>query len=79
MVDAYLYFMTGYSQLQLARAAARPMVASCTNFHTSVARQDIDQAAKYIGAGAATVGVAGSGAFVSLSLCNPFQTTLAVF
>lgn len=31
-------------------------------FQTSVARRDIDQAAKYIGAGAATVGVAGSGA-----------------
>jgi len=31
-------------------------------FQTGVARRDIDQAAKYIGAGAATVGVAGSGA-----------------
>jgi len=30
-------------------------------FQTSCHRQDIDQAAKYIGAGAATVGVAGSG------------------
>uniref|UniRef100_A0A0N5AAB9 ATPase protein 9 n=1 Tax=Syphacia muris TaxID=451379 RepID=A0A0N5AAB9_9BILA len=30
--------------------------------HTSLVRQDIDTAAKYIGAGAATVGVAGSGA-----------------
>jgi len=30
--------------------------------HTSAIRRDIDQAAKYIGAGAATVGVAGSGA-----------------
>merc|ERR1711944_297564 len=29
---------------------------------TSAARQDIDQAAKYIGAGAATVGAAGPGA-----------------
>lgn len=29
--------------------------------HTSTACRDIDQAAKYIGAGAATVGVAGSG------------------
>ncbi|KAF8357298.1 hypothetical protein PRIPAC_92293 [Pristionchus pacificus] len=36
-------------------AAARAM-------STSVARRDIDSAAKYIGAGAATVGVAGSGA-----------------
>ncbi|KAI0223583.1 ATP synthase F(0) complex subunit C2, mitochondrial [Lamellibrachia satsuma] len=31
-------------------------------FQTSVTQRDIDQAAKYIGAGAATVGVAGSGA-----------------
>jgi len=31
-------------------------------FQTSAMRKDIDQAAKYIGAGAATVGVAGSGA-----------------
>ncbi|KAI6206228.1 ATPase protein 9 [Aphelenchoides besseyi] len=30
--------------------------------HLSAPRQDIDSAAKYIGAGAATVGVAGSGA-----------------
>jgi len=29
--------------------------------HTSTICRDIDQAAKYIGAGAATVGVAGSG------------------
>lgn len=32
------------------------------NFQTSVVQRDIDQAARYIGAGAATVGVAGSGA-----------------
>lgn len=30
-------------------------------FQTSATQRDIDQAAKYIGAGAATVGVAGSG------------------
>ncbi|KAI3378419.1 hypothetical protein SNEBB_006515 [Seison nebaliae] len=34
------------------------------NFHTSLVKQDIDSAAKYIGAGAATVGVAGAGAGV---------------
>ena len=34
----------------------------CKSLHTSVIRRDIDQAAKYIGAGAATIGVAGSGA-----------------
>lgn len=37
----------------------RPQVA---RLHTSAIRRDIDQAAKYIGAGAATAGVAGSGA-----------------
>merc|ERR1712170_277569 len=31
-------------------------------FQTSAVQRDIDQAAKYIGAGAATVGVAGAGA-----------------
>jgi F-type H+-transporting ATPase subunit c len=31
-------------------------------FQTSATRQDIDQAAKYIGAGAATIGAGGSGA-----------------
>lgn len=31
-------------------------------FQTSAVQKDIDQAAKYIGAGAATVGVAGAGA-----------------
>lgn len=32
------------------------------SLQTSAVRNDIDQAAKYIGAGAATVGVAGAGA-----------------
>jgi len=40
--------------------AARP--ASWALLSTSSQRQDIDSAAKFIGAGAATVGVAGSGA-----------------
>lgn len=43
-----------------------PSVTSLLNqvrsFQTSTTQRDIDQAAKYIGAGAATVGVAGSGA-----------------
>ncbi|CAH8542444.1 unnamed protein product [Schistosoma rodhaini] len=43
-----------------------PAAVSCifptSQFHTSSIRKDIDQAAKYIGAGAATVGCAGSGA-----------------
>lgn len=35
---------------------------SVRSFQTSLVRKDIDSAAKFIGAGAATVGVAGSGA-----------------
>jgi len=47
--------------------AQRPAQAEVTmtpfrSLHVSTAMRDIDQAAKYIGAGAATVGVAGSGA-----------------
>lgn len=58
-----------------ALVAARPVVSRAMlsnlpklssipakNIHTSIVRRDIDQAAKYIGAGAATIGVAGSGA-----------------
>ncbi|XP_067941661.1 uncharacterized protein [Watersipora subatra] len=54
----------------VARTASRPMVVSTANFHTSPLRQDIDQAAKYIGAGAATVGVAGSGAGIGTVFGN---------
>ncbi|XP_035581981.1 ATP synthase F(0) complex subunit C2, mitochondrial-like [Zalophus californianus] len=46
-------------------AAPRPLAASRIpnrSFHTSTISRDIDTAAKFIGAGAATVGVAGSGA-----------------
>jgi len=49
-------------------AAVRPAAVACTqlpalrSLQTSAQRRDIDQAAKYIGAGAATVGAAGSGA-----------------
>ncbi|CAC5382084.1 ATPeF0C [Mytilus coruscus] len=39
-----------------------PIINQIRNFQTSASRKDIDQAAKYIGAGAATVGAAGSGA-----------------
>merc|ERR1712172_316795 len=40
----------------------RPATVQATNLiHTSAAKQDIDSAAKFIGAGAATVGVAGAG------------------
>merc|ERR1711971_771931 len=40
----------------------RPATVQATNLIHTVAKQDIDSAAKFIGAGAATVGVAGSGA-----------------
>lgn len=34
------------------------------NIHTSIIRPDIDTAARFIGAGIATVGVSGSGSFL---------------
>merc|ERR1719293_168532 len=51
----------------MIRLAQRPALYASqlvprTALHSSAARKDIDQAAKYIGAGAATVGAAGSGA-----------------
>ena len=50
----------------VARAAIGAESALATRcLHTTVARKDIDSAAKYIGAGAATVGVAGSVSFTS--------------
>ena len=46
-----------------AMRSVRPASAQATSLlHTSAPKQDIDSAAKFIGAGAATVGVAGSGA-----------------
>jgi len=39
-----------------------PYTGQSSSLHTSPASRDIEQAAKFIGAGAATVGVAGSGA-----------------
>merc|ERR1711874_287279 len=65
----------------------RPATVQATNLiHTSAAKQDIDSAAKFIGAGAATVGVAGSGAgigsvFGSLIIGyarNPFSQAAAL-
>ncbi|KAL6048704.1 hypothetical protein STEG23_004577 [Scotinomys teguina] len=48
----------------------RPLTALIPNrsFQTSVVSRDIDTAAKFIGAGAATVGVAGSGAGIGTVL-----------
>jgi F-type H+-transporting ATPase subunit c len=50
--------------LLFSRAPAyKPVVAvASSQLHTTPIKRDIDSAAKYIGAGAATVGVAGSGA-----------------
>jgi len=56
-----------YSGLSAAPFQASPSALSVLGMRirqlqTSAVQRDIDQAAKYIGAGAATVGVAGSGA-----------------
>ena len=47
--------------MQAAWSSA-PACVQARAIQTSAARKDIDSAAKFIGAGAATVGVAGSGA-----------------
>ena len=47
---------------QPACASATSLLPLVRNFQTSAVSRDIDSAAKFIGAGAATVGVAGSGA-----------------
>ncbi|XP_059167433.1 ATP synthase lipid-binding protein, mitochondrial-like [Physella acuta] len=59
--------LSGYSGVSALNLAAKsPSFSSLVNqirsFQTSAVQKDIDQAARYIGAGAATVGVAGSGA-----------------
>merc|ERR1712156_1395091 len=54
-----LAFRPASSAFLIQPASAAPVSQS---LHTTVARKDIDSAAKFIGAGAATVGVAGSGA-----------------
>ena len=49
-------------QLPVLTSASTIIVPSHRTITTSTIRHDIDSAAKYIGAGAATVGVAGAGA-----------------
>lgn len=49
-------------QLPALSMASSWMVPTQRTMTTSAVRRDIDSAAKYIGAGAATVGVAGAGA-----------------
>jgi len=51
-----------YSSLPSQTQLANIISTQLRQFQTSAVQRDIDQAAKYIGAGAATVGVAGSGA-----------------
>jgi len=54
---------TGLSGAPRPASSALAMLgAQIRQLQTSAVQRDIDQAAKYIGAGAATVGVAGSGA-----------------
>jgi len=54
---------TGLSGLNLtSRPSQTQVLQVLRTFQTSATQRDIDQAAKYIGAGAATVGAAGSGA-----------------
>merc|ERR1711909_104807 len=65
---------------QGSKAVLRPLACTMTaqdvrTIQTSVVKRDIDQAARYIGAGAATVGVAGSGAGIGSifgSMCIAF-------
>ena len=46
----------------VAMRLSQPSVVAVRSLQTTSANRDIDSAAKFIGAGAATVGVAGSGA-----------------
>uniref|UniRef100_A0A0B7A6S0 ATPase protein 9 n=1 Tax=Arion vulgaris TaxID=1028688 RepID=A0A0B7A6S0_9EUPU len=58
--------ISSYSGISALSLMSKPnqisLLSQIRTFQTSAVKQDIDQAAKYIGAGAATVGVAGSGA-----------------
>jgi len=51
-----------FSPINFSSPSVSSLLNQIRSFQTSTAQRDIDQAAKYIGAGAATVGVAGSGA-----------------
>lgn len=60
-VKIYLIFV--YLQSNVAVMPQSPLTqVALRSFQTSAVSRDIDTAAKFIGAGAATVGVAGSGA-----------------
>jgi F-type H+-transporting ATPase subunit c len=64
MPNVSLSSYSGISALSLVsnKPNFSSLISQIRNFQTSTVHRDIDQAAKYIGAGAATVGVAGSGA-----------------
>lgn len=69
MTEVFFFvFNTNVIFLQTASLLAPPsgvsseQLVAVRGFRTSVVSRDIDTAAKFIGAGAATVGVAGSGA-----------------
>ncbi|KAF4527140.1 hypothetical protein B566_EDAN007224 [Ephemera danica] len=51
-----------YTPVQSQQPSSSLALLPVRNFQTSAVSRDIDSAAKFIGAGAATVGVAGSGA-----------------
>jgi len=54
--------LTQHSNTQKTPSTDMNLVSLVRGFQTSAVSRDIDSAAKFIGAGAATVGVAGSGA-----------------
>jgi len=54
--------MASYSGLSANSNLVSALSSQIRSLQTSAVQRDIDQAAKYIGAGAATVGAAGSGA-----------------
>ncbi|XP_014672182.1 PREDICTED: ATP synthase lipid-binding protein, mitochondrial-like [Priapulus caudatus] len=54
--------LSGFSSELSTSLAMSPILSQVRGLQTSAAMRDIDSAAKFIGAGAATVGVAGSGA-----------------
>jgi len=62
--NASLSSYSGISALKLSSStnSVSSLMNQIRSIQTSAVQRDIDQAAKYIGAGAATVGVAGSGA-----------------
>jgi len=54
--------LTSWAPVNFSSPNVSALLSQIRSFQTSATQRDIDQAAKYIGAGAATVGVAGSGA-----------------